>query len=65
LVGSARAPGLRAPRRHRRDSPAGPKIDRLSVSISIQTTEYYYIATYRAVSRTAAAMSRNEPLAEN
>lgn len=39
--------------------------DPLPMAEFIQTTEYYYIATYRAVSRTAAAMSRNEPLAEN
>jgi NAD(P)-dependent dehydrogenase (short-subunit alcohol dehydrogenase family) len=31
----------------------------------LQTTEYYFIATYRAVSRTAASMSKNEPLADN
>ncbi|MCW2522718.1 MAG: short-chain dehydrogenase [Frankiales bacterium] len=29
------------------------------------TTEYYFIATYRALSRTAAAMTKNEPLADN
>jgi NAD(P)-dependent dehydrogenase (short-subunit alcohol dehydrogenase family) len=39
--------------------------DPLPMAEFIQTTEYYYIATYRAVSRTAAAMSRNEPLADN
>jgi NAD(P)-dependent dehydrogenase (short-subunit alcohol dehydrogenase family) len=31
----------------------------------LQTTEYYFIATYRVVSRTAAAMTKNEPLADN
>lgn len=29
------------------------------------TTEYYFIATYRVVSRAAAAMTKNEPLADN
>jgi NAD(P)-dependent dehydrogenase (short-subunit alcohol dehydrogenase family) len=29
------------------------------------STEYYYIATYRALSRSAASMSQNEPLADN
>jgi NAD(P)-dependent dehydrogenase (short-subunit alcohol dehydrogenase family) len=31
----------------------------------LQTTEYYFIATYRVVSRAAASMSKNEPLADN
>jgi NAD(P)-dependent dehydrogenase (short-subunit alcohol dehydrogenase family) len=31
----------------------------------LQTTEYYFIATYRAVSRAAASMTKNEPLADN
>lgn len=31
----------------------------------LQTTEYYFIATFRVVSRAAAAMTHNEPLADN
>jgi NAD(P)-dependent dehydrogenase (short-subunit alcohol dehydrogenase family) len=31
----------------------------------LQTTEYYFIATYRVLSRTAASMTKNEPLADN
>jgi len=31
----------------------------------ITTTEYYFIATYRVVSRAAASMTKNEPLADN
>ncbi|MGX7677962.1 SDR family NAD(P)-dependent oxidoreductase [Jatrophihabitans sp. DSM 45814] len=31
----------------------------------LQTTEYYFIATYRVTSRAAASMSQNEPLADN
>jgi NAD(P)-dependent dehydrogenase (short-subunit alcohol dehydrogenase family) len=31
----------------------------------LHTTEYYFIATYRALSRAAASMSLNEPLADN
>jgi NAD(P)-dependent dehydrogenase (short-subunit alcohol dehydrogenase family) len=31
----------------------------------LQTTEYYYTATYRVLSRAAASMQGNEPLADN
>jgi NAD(P)-dependent dehydrogenase (short-subunit alcohol dehydrogenase family) len=31
----------------------------------LTTTEYYFIATYRCLSRVAAAMTKNEPLADN
>jgi NAD(P)-dependent dehydrogenase (short-subunit alcohol dehydrogenase family) len=31
----------------------------------LQTTEFYFVATFRALSRTAAAMTKNEPLADN
>jgi NAD(P)-dependent dehydrogenase (short-subunit alcohol dehydrogenase family) len=31
----------------------------------LQTTQFYYIATFRVVSRAAASMTKNEPLADN
>jgi NAD(P)-dependent dehydrogenase (short-subunit alcohol dehydrogenase family) len=36
-----------------------------SMEAFLFSTEYYYIATYRALAITAASMSQNEPLADN